>query len=121
MYFIRINGTVLPTPFYYSVTSRDIESSDSGRYDETGIVHRNRVRHGVKVCDVKWRIPGSSLSPLNTQLADTLLHVNMLDPATGGYVSCDMYAESVKSDFYQHQNMSETSSWWEISARLVEY
>lgn len=121
MYFIKINGTALPTPFYYSVTSRDIESSDSGRYDETGVVHRNRVRHSVKTCDIKWRLPGNSLGSLNTKLSDALLKVNMLDPSTGGYIDCEMYAESVRSDFYQHQNMNEASSWWEISCRLVEY
>ena len=54
MYFININGHELPTPFFYSVTSRDIESSGSGRFDETGIVHRSRVRHNVRTCDVKW-------------------------------------------------------------------
>ncbi len=121
MYFIKINDAPLPTPYYYSVTSRDIESSDSGRYDETGVVHRNRVRHSVKTCDVKWRLPGNSLSPLNAALGDTLLEVNMLDPATGSYIDCEMYAESIRSDFYQHQNRSEPSSWWEISCRLVEY
>ena len=121
MYFIKINGTELPTPSYYSVTSRDVASSDSGRYDETGIVHRNRIRRSVKTCDVKWKIPGSALGALDTALADELLEVNMLDPASAGYISCEMYAESIRSDFFQQQNDSETASWWEISCRLVEY
>ena len=121
MYFIKINGNVLPTPFYYSVSSKDIDSSDSGRSDETGVVHRNRIRHSVKTCDVKWRIPGSSLGQLETDLSGELLEVSLLDPCSAGYVDCDMYAENMRADFYQHQNGSETASWWEISCRLTEY
>jgi|GEM_PF-283975 len=121
MYFIKINNTELPTPSYYSVTSRDITGTDSGRYDETGVVHRSRVRTSVKTCDVKWRLDGSSLGSLNTALSGALLDVTLLDPSTAGYVRCDMYAESVKSDFYQQQNDDETDSWWEIGCRLVEY
>ena len=121
MYFLKINGAQLPVPYYYSVTSRDIESSDSGRSDETGVMHRNRVRHSVRTCDVKWRIPGSGLGELNVKLADALLRVSMLDPATGGYVELDMYAKDIRSDFYQHQNAHELTSWWEISCRLEEF
>ena len=121
MYFIRINGHELPTPFFYSVTSRDIESSGSGRFDETGIVHRSRVRHNVRTCDVKWRVPGTQLNSISTDLSAELLHVSLLNPASAGYVSCDMYAESVKADFYQQQNGNTSESWWEISCRLVEY
>ena len=121
MYFIKINGRTLPTPFYYSVSSRDIESSDSGRSDETGVVHRNRIRRSVKTCEVKWRVPGSELSQLDTDLSAELLEVNMLDPASAGYVDCEMYAESLHSEFYQHQNRNESASWWEISCRLAEY
>ena len=121
MFFIKINDTELPTPCSYSVTSKDITGTDSGRYDETGIVHRNRVRSCVKSCDIKWRLPGSSLEPLNTALSGELLEVTLLDPSTADYAECEMYAESVRSDFYQQQNGDETESWWEISCRLVEY
>ncbi|MBR5088456.1 MAG: hypothetical protein IK093_03425 [Ruminiclostridium sp.] len=121
MYFISINGQQLPTPYYYCVTSKDIESSGSGRFDETGVVHRSRVRHNVKTCDVKWKIPGSQLSTISGSMADELLHVTLLDPATSGYVSCDMYAESSRAEFYQHQNAQESDSWWEISCRLIEF
>ena len=121
MYFIKINGSELPTPFYYSVTSRDIQSADTGRSDETGVVHRNRIRRSVKTCDVKWRIPGSSLAGLDTALADELLEVSLLDPGSAGYIGCKMYAESVRSEFYQQQNNNESESWWEISCRLTEF
>ena len=121
MYFISINGQTLPTPYYYSVTSRDIESSGSGRFDETGVVHRSRVRHSVKTCDVKWKVPASELGTISTSLSAELLHVSLLDPASAGYVSCDMYADGVKAEFYQHQNGSVNDSWWEISCRLTEF
>ena len=121
MYFIKINERELPTPFYYSVTSKDIESSDSHRYDETGLVHRNRIRRSVKVCEVKWRIPGNMLETLDTDLSAPLLNVSLLDPGSAGYVDCEMYADSISSEFYQQQNNSESASWWEISCRLTEF
>lgn len=121
MYFLSINGHELPTPFYYSVTSKDIEGTCSGRSDETGVVHRNRVRHSVRTCDVKWRIPGSSLRLIDESLSDELLNVSMLDPASAGYVSCEMYADNIHSEFYQQQNGSESASWWEISCRLIQF
>ena len=121
MYFIKINDTELPVPTYYSVTSNDIESSDSGRYDESGIIHRNRVRRSVKVCDVKWKLPGSALEALNVKLADERLEVSLLDPASAGYIDAEMYAESIRSDFFQHQQADEDLSWWEISCRLREF
>ena len=121
MYFIKINGQSLPTPFYYCVTSKDIESSGSGRFDETGVVHRSRVRTDVKTCEVKWKVPGSELSTISSCLEPELLHVSLLDPSSAGYDSCDMYKDSVRAEFYQHQNAQETDSWWEISLRLIEY
>ena len=112
MYFIKINDTELPTPSYYSVMSKDITGADSGRYDETGIVHRDRVRSSVKTCDIKWKLPGSSLEPLNTALSGELLEVTLLDPSIAGYTECEMYAESVRSDFYQQQDNDESISGW---------
>ena len=121
MYFIAIDGNELPVPVYYSVTADDVDSSDSGRSDETGVVHRNRIRHKVHSCDVKWKLPGSMLNSFNTDLSGDLLEVSLLDPATGNYIQCDMYAESIRYDFFQHQKQTESLSWWEISCRLTEY
>ena len=121
MYFIKIDGRELPVPYYYSVTSKDIESSGSGRSDETGVVHRNRIRRSVRVCTVKWRIPGSALGQLDTDLSAELLDVSLLDPASAGYVRLDMYADNIRSEFYQQQNGSLTESWWDISCTLTEF
>lgn len=121
MYFLKINDTVLPTPSYYSVDTADIDSEDSRRSDETGVAHRNRVRSGVKTCDVKWIISGGAAENLHINLSEPLLTVSMLDPATCGYIECDMYASNLKSVFYQQQNGSESGSYWEISCRLVQY
>ena len=121
MYFIKINNTELPVPYYYSVTAKDITGSDSGRYDETGIVHRNRVRPGVITCDLKWRLTGGGLAALEAALSGEVRSGQLLDPSAAGYTNCDMYAESIRADFYQQQNADEDDSWWEISCRLVEY
>ena len=68
MYFISINGKALPVPSYYRVDNDDIDSTDSKRSDETGTMHRRRLRKGVRTCEVKWILDGSAASGLHTDL-----------------------------------------------------
>ena len=121
MYFLAINGTALPVPSYYRVDNDDIDSTDSKRSDETGTMHRRRLRKGVHTCEVKWILTGQAAEGLHTNLSEPLLNVSLLDPASAGYTECEMYAKNLTSVFYQQQNSSETKSWWEISCTLVEY
>lgn len=121
MVFISIGGEALPTPTYYSVETRDIDSSDSGRADESGVVHRNVVRSGIKICDVKWKVKGSDAALIHGKLSDPILSAKIFDPAACTVYSCDMYADNLKSSFYQQQKGSSSESYWEISCRLTEY
>ncbi len=121
MVFVSIGGVALPTPTYYSVETRDIDSSDSGRADESGVVHRNVVRSGIKICDVKWKVNGSDAATIHSKLSAPKLSAVIFDPAACTTYSCEMYADNLKSSFYQHQNGSSLSSYWEISCRLTEY
>ncbi len=121
MYFLKINDVELPTPSFYSVDNDDIDSTDSCRADETGLMHRRRLRKGVRTCEVKWILDGSSTEGLHINLSEPLLKVSMLEPASCSYVSCDMYAKNLKSVFYQQQNGLPDKSWWEISCTLIEY
>lgn len=121
MVFLSIGGVALPTPTYYSVETRDIDSSDSGRADESGIVHRNVVRSGIKICDVKWKVNGSDAATIHSKLSDPILSATIFDPKTCAPYSCDMYADNLKSSFYQQQKGSPSESYWEISCRLTEY
>ncbi len=121
MYFLSINGKALPVPSYYRVDNDDIDSTDSKRSDETGTMHRRRLRKGVRTCEVRWILDGSAASGLHTDLSEPLLAVSLLDPAAAGYAECEMYAKNLTSVFYQQQNASETKSWWELSCTLVEY
>ncbi|MBQ8614429.1 MAG: hypothetical protein IJ416_09470 [Ruminiclostridium sp.] len=121
MYFLKIGSVELPVPYYYSVETNDINSTDTYRSDETGEMHRRRIRQAVHTCHVKWRLSGSDAIPLHTSLEDEQLSVSLLDPAYGRCVTCIMYAENLKSVFYQEQDGDEKKSWWEISCTLVEY
>lgn len=121
MYFLKINEKELPVPSFYSVDCDDIDSTDSCRSDETGLMHRRRLRKGVRTCDVKWILDGNDTSGLHVDLSEPVLTVSMLDPATAGYVDCEMYAVNLKSVFYQQQNNDEIKSYWEVSCRLIEY
>lgn len=121
MYFLKINGKELPTPSYYAVDSDDIDSADSRRSDETGIMHRRRLREGVRVCAVKWILNGAQTAELQALLSETELAVTMLDPSAAEYYECTMFASELKSVFYQQQNGSPYASYWEVSCRLTEY
>lgn len=121
MYFIKINDVILPTPSLYSVDNDDIDSIDSRRSDETGLMHRRRIRKGVRTCNVKWILSGDETAGLHVDLSEPLLSVSLLDPAAAGYSECEMYAKNMQSVFYQQQNGTETESYWEITCTLVEY
>lgn len=120
MFFLKVNGNMLPTPSYYAVDSDDIDSGDSRRSDETGIMHRRRLRKGVKVCTVKWILNGAQTAALQELLSETELEVTMLDPSGTEYYDCTMFASELKSVFYQQQG-SLSASYWEVSCRLTEY
>lgn len=120
MYFLKINDKILPTPSYYAVDSDDIDSTDSRRSDETGLMHRRRIREGVRTCDVKWILDGTQAEGLKVDLSAPLLSVSMLDPAAAGYSDLEMYAKNLKSVFYQQKGVPG-GSYWEISCKLIEY
>ncbi len=120
MYFLKINGKELPTPSYYAVDNDDIDSTDSRRSDETGLMHRRRIRQGVTTCDVKWILNGTQAEGLRVDLSEPLLEVSLLDPATAGYSDLNMFAKNLKSVFYQ-QKGAPAGSYWEISCKLIEY
>lgn len=121
MYFLSINGKALPTPSYYSVDNDDIDSVDSCRADETGTMHRRRIRKGVRTCEVKWILDGDSAKGLHVNLSEPILSVSLLDPSIAGYAECEMYAKNLKSVFYQNQGENEKKSYWELSCKLIEY
>lgn len=121
MYFLKINDKTLPTPSYYAVGADDIDSTDSRRSDETGQMHRRRLRAGVKTCTVKWILNGTQTAELQALLSEPELNVSMLDPATADYCECTMFASKLSSTFYQHQNKSASASYWEIGCLLTEY
>ena len=108
-------------PSYYSVDNDDIDSTDSRRADETGLMHRRRIRQGVRTCEVKWILDGQTAAGLHVDLSEPVLSVSMLDPAASGYAQCEMYAKNLRSVFYQQQNSQESRSYWELSCKLVEY
>ncbi len=121
MFFLKVGDKILPTPSYYAVDAEDIDSEDSRRSDETGKMHRRRLREGVKTCDVKWILTGSQAEELRSQLSAPVLSVELLDTKGDGYYKCSMYASGLKSVFYQQQYGMKDFSYWEISCRLIEY
>ncbi|MCM1333565.1 MAG: hypothetical protein NC084_13640 [Bacteroides sp.] len=121
MYFLKIGEEELPTPSYYAVNADDIDSTDSRRSDETGQMHRRRLRAGVVTCNVKWILNGEQTAALQALLAEPELKVSLLDPASADYRECIMFASKLGSTFYQQQGGSVSASYWEIACTLTEY
>lgn len=54
MWYIKINGAVMPTPITNTVTEIDIDSAETGR-GESGFMHRERIRKNVASYDLEWQ------------------------------------------------------------------
>ena len=54
MWYIKINGAVMPTPITNNVTEIDIDSAETGR-GESGYMHRERIRQNVASYDLEWQ------------------------------------------------------------------
>lgn len=54
MWYIKINGAVMPVPVSNIVTEIDIDSAETGR-GESGFLHRERIRQNVASYELEWQ------------------------------------------------------------------
>lgn len=90
----------MPSPDLESldVSYDDLDSENSGRGEETGIMIRERIRTNVRKYPMKWSaIKGSELATLNAAIAGEQFSVTILDPVSGSDQTITMYAGSRSS------------------------
>jgi hypothetical protein len=97
MFTLLIGGVTMPSPDLESldVGYDDLDSENSGRGEETGIMIRERIRANVRKYPMKWSaLKGTEFVTLTTAIAAEQFSVTILDPISGSDQTFTMYAGS---------------------------
>ncbi len=114
---IKINGVVLPTPTSYKIPQFDLDSDDTTR-DETGGLHRNRVRQGIFKIELEWKA-------IRSIDADKILNAiepssfNVEFPTTSGVKTKKMYAGDRNVTIARYYIKKDIR--WDVSFNLIEF
>lgn len=120
MNLITIGGYTPPAPVSYSVTSSDLDSSESGR-SESGYMSRERIRGSVKKINATWRLTTDELLALTTVISGVSFAVTFFYPTTGYYAeNVVMYAGDRTLNLVTNVD-GESSSYWDFSVNFIEY
>ena len=111
-----------PTEGGYSVYNRDGDSENTTR-DELWLLHRERIRTGMKAIDIKWKVQGADYQTVINALAPAQIVVTFFDPNDATYYTQeDMYAGDKTASLvsYLDENTPENAI-WELSTTLTCY
>lgn len=116
--YISINNTTLPTPTSYRVQMADLDTENTTR-DETGVLHRDRIRYGVYKIIAQWRLTTTQLSSLISLLQNASFSVTFFDPNTLTYQTKTMYAGDRESEIVVG-NASTSAIYVDFNVDLIE-
>lgn len=97
MFTLKIGGVDMPSPDLDSIEVGydDLDSENSGRGEETGIMIRERIRANVRKYPMKWSaIKGSEVAAISSAISAEQFTVIILDPISGSDQTITMYAGS---------------------------
>lgn len=120
---LSINGTeVVQRLTEYSIVLSDLDSDNSNR-DETGFMHRDRLRQAVRKIQVKLTyIPLAKASEVLKAVIPDKVSVTFLDPQQGGYLTADMYVGDRTCNLSKHVDLEKPAdSMWDVSFNLTQY
>ena len=63
MGLLNINNVDMPKPTSYQVGVQDLDSAETVR-SESGILHRDRIRAGVRKISVSWTVKAADISKI---------------------------------------------------------
>lgn len=92
---LKINGVVMPAPDTdsYALDLQDLDSENTGRGEETGIMFRERIRTNVRKLSPKWSVlTGAELKTITDAISAAEFTVTVLDPTAGSAQTLTMYA-----------------------------
>lgn len=116
MAILTINGTPMPEPSKYTVSTSDLHADSSTR-TETGHLVINRIRSGVYKLEVGWSaLNGADVTTIRNATDGVTFIVTFLD-IDGTFKTKTMYSGDYKSD---PRRLYGTDKRWDISFNLIE-
>ena len=112
-----INGVTVHDPASLSVVEQDLDSDNTNR-DETGQMHRDRVRQGIRKVSVKWTVLAQSdAAAILAAVSPASFNVAYIDPESATLQTRTMYVGDRTSDVVATQ----LGKRWNLSFDLIEY
>lgn len=121
MGLLNINNVDMPKPTSYQVGVQDLDSAETVR-SESGILHRDRVRAGVRKISVSWTVKAADISKILKAVQNESCTVKFFDPQENSVKTATMYAGDRVPTLSVQTNENDTdNTWWDLSFDLVEF
>ena len=112
-----INGTTVASPASLSVVEQDLDS-DSANRDETGRMHRDRIRRGIRKVSVKWTaLQQSDAATILSAVSPASFSVEYIDPESAAGQIRTMYVGDRTCEVVA----TTLGKRWNLSFDLIEY
>lgn len=121
MVLLNINNVDMPKPTSYQVGVQDLDSSESVR-SESGLLHRDRIRAGVRTVNASWTVRTADSSKILNAASGESFTVKFFDPQENSIKTATMYAgDRTVSLKNLIEDTGATTTLWEISFSLIEF
>lgn len=121
MGLLNINNVDMPKPTSYQVGVQDLDSAETVR-SESGILHRDRIRAGVRKISVSWTVKAADISKILKAVQNESCTVKFFDPQENSIKTATMYAGDRVPTLSVQTNENDTNNtWWDLSFDLVEF
>ena len=121
MGLLNINNVDMPKPTSYQVGVQDLDSAETVR-SESGMLHRDRVRAGVRKISVSWTVKAADISKILKAVQNESCTVKFFDPQENSVKTATMYAGDRVPTLSVQTNENDTdNTWWDLSFDLVEF
>ena len=121
MGLLNINNVDMPKPTSYQVSVQDLDSAETVR-SESGILHRDRIRAGVRKISVSWTVKAADISKILKAVQNESCTVKFFDPQENSIKTATMYAGDRVPTLSVQTNENDTdNTWWDLSFDLVEF
>lgn len=117
---VLINNTWVPAISSYTVSREDLDSPDSKRSDETGYLHRRRIREKVKKLHFVCKANETQLKIINGLISgedSSLLELTFFNPYTATMETGEFYISRDEAKLLVIGN----ESFWQVTFNAIEY
>ena len=116
--YIKVNDVALPHPTSFDVKSNDLDSENSTRSEGSGVLTRERIRHGIHEIEYGVdMITDSALEMLQNVFEPEKI---IVDFWWGKAERAEMYASTPHASIMQYDPSTDVT-YWSFSVSLTEY